>query len=290
MRPLKISNSITNRDSVSLEKYFNEIEKIKLLTPDEEAQLASLIREGDKAAMDRLVKANLRFVVSVAKKYCSQGLALSDLINEGNIGLIRAAESFDATRGFKFISYAIWHIRQSIVYALANNARMIRMPLNKVALSKKISDTSKQLEQQLQRQPSAEELAEVLEMETELINEYIQHSTQCVSLDTPLTNDDEEGCMLDVLENRSVEKTDAELTYKDSLKKDLDRFLCILSERQKEVICYFFGIGTDHALSLDDIARKFHVTPERVRQIKDKAILKLRETQNLNSLKGYLAA
>jgi RNA polymerase primary sigma factor len=290
MRPLKISNSITNRDSVSLEKYFNEIEKIKLLPPDEEVQLADLIQKGNKTALDKLVKANLRFVVSVAKKYQGQGLPLSDLINEGNIGLIRAAENFDATRGFKFISYAIWHIRQCIVYALASNARIIRMPINKVAMSKRISDTSNLLEQKLQRQPSAEELAEAMEMEAELINEYIGSKTLCVSLDTPLNAENEDGSMLDVLENNNAEKTDAELIYNDSLKIDLTRFLCVLNERKKEVICYFFGIDTDNAMSLDDIARKFQVTPERVRQIKDKAISKLKETHNFESLRGYLAA
>lgn len=290
MRPLMISASITNRDSVSLEKYFNEIEKIKLLPPDEEVRLAILIQKGNKAALDELVKANLRFVVSVAKKYSGQGLPLSDLINEGNIGLIKAAECFDASRGFKFISYAIWHIRQGMVYALANHARTIRMPLNKVALSNRISQASNLLEQKLQRQPSAEEIAEAMEMEAELISEGMDKRSYCVSLDTPLSHADEESCMLDVLENRNVEKTDEGLVYKDSLKKDLDRFLCILSDRQKEIICYFFGIGTDHAMSLDDIARKFHITPERVRQIKDKAITRLRETQNFNSLRVYLAA
>lgn len=290
MRPLKISASITNRDSVSLEKYFNEIEKIKLLTPEEEVQLAIQVKEGSKIALDRLVKANLRFVVSVAKKYQGQGLPLSDLINEGNIGLIKAAESFDASRGFKFISYAIWYIRQGMVYALANDARTIRMPLNKISLNNRISYAANLLEQKLQRKPSPEELAEQMHLETELISENMGPKNNCVSLDTPLSSDDDESSMLDVLENRNAAQTDANLTHRDSLKKDVNRFLCILTDKQKEVICNYFGIGTDNAMSLDDIARKFHITPERVRQIKDKALTKLREGHNLQLLRGYLAA
>jgi len=289
MRPLKISNSITNRDSLSLEKYFREIEKIKLLSSEEEVQLAALIQNGDKEAMDRLVKANLRFVVSVAKKYQGQGLPLSDLINEGNIGLIRAAECFDASRGFKFISYAIWQVRQSILYGLANNARMIRVPLNKVVLTNRISRNSNLLEQKLERQPTVEELAEMMEMEEELISESVGRK-ECISLDNPLSQGDDESSMLDMLENSDAEKTDNGINHKESLQKDLNRFLNILSEKQKKVLCYFFGIGTGEAMSLDDIARKFDITPERVRQIKEKAITKLREEQNLGLLKGYLAA
>lgn len=289
MRQLKITNSITNRESPSLEKYLQEISKVELISPEEEVRLSRLIKKGNKAALDQLTKANLRFVVSVAKQYQGQGLSLPDLINEGNLGLIKAAERFDDTRGFKFISFAVWWIRQNILHALADQARMIRLPLNKVAVSSRIQKAHSLLEQQLERTPSAEELAEVLDMDIEEVNLHFNHKGHHVSLDSPLS-DDEEGSLLDTYENINAEKTEGQLCHADSLKQELARSFAILTEKQKKTICYYFGIGIDHPLSLDDIAQKLEVTPERVRQIKDKAIDRLRTIQNNGSLRSFLGA
>jgi len=287
MRQLKITKSITNRESQSLEKYLQEIGKVELISPEEEVKLARLIKQGDQRALDRLTKANLRFVVSVAKQYQNQGLSLPDLINEGNLGLIKAAQRFDETRGFKFISYAVWWIRQSILQALAEQSRIVRLPLNKVGLTNRILKAYSQLEQQFEREPSAEELAEVLEMELDEISATLNISSRHVSMDTPLS-EGEENTLLDVLENPNAEKTDAELDHNQSLKTEIDRSLKALTERQKEVICYFFGIGVDHPMSLEDIGEKFNLTRERVRQIKDKAITKLRTTTRCKLLRTYL--
>ena len=245
MRQLKITYSITNREAQSLEKYLQEISKVEMITPDEEVRLARLIRKGNKEALDRLTKANLRFVVSVAKQYQGQGLSLPDLINEGNLGLIKAAQRFDDTRGFKFISFAVWWIRQNILHALAEHARMIRLPLNKVAMSGRINKAHSMLEQQLERSPSTEELAEVLDMEIDEITQSLGHKDRHVSLDTPFS-DDEEGCLLDTLENHNADKTEGQLYHNESLKKEVARSLSILSDRQKETLCYFFGIGLDY--------------------------------------------
>jgi len=287
MRQLKITKSITNRESQSLEKYLQEIGKVELISPEEEVRLALLIKQGDQKALERLTKANLRFVVSVAKQYQNQGLSLPDLINEGNVGLIKAAQRFDETRGFKFISYAVWWIRQSILQALAEQARIVRLPLNKVGLTNRIQKAFSTLEQQYEREPSAEELAELLDMDTEEVAATLGINASHVSMDTPIS-EGEDGTLLDLLENPNADKTDGELDHRQSLKTEIDRSLKTLTDRQKEVICYFFGIGVDHPMSLEDIGERFNLTRERVRQIKDKAITKLRTTNRCNLLRTYL--
>ena len=287
MRQLKITKSITNRESQSLEKYLQEIGRVELITPEEEVNLARQIKLGDQQALDRLTKANLRFVVSVAKQYQNQGLSLPDLINEGNLGLIKAAQRFDETRGFKFISYAVWWIRQSILQSLAEQARIVRLPLNKVGLTNRIQKAYSTLEQEYEREPSAEELAAYLEMDIEEVTASSNISSRHVSIDTPLS-EGEDNTLLDVLENDNVDRTDCELDHNISLKIEIERSLTALTERQKEVICYFFGIGVDHPMSLEDIGEHFHLTRERVRQIKDKAITKLRAANRTNVLRTYL--
>ena len=289
MRQLKITQSITNRESQSLDKYLHEIGKVDLITAEEEVILAQKIREGDQAALERLTKTNLRFVVSVAKQYQNQGLTLGDLINEGNLGLIKAAKRFDETKGFKFISYAVWWIRQSILQALAEQARIVRLPLNKVGLTNRIQKAFSQLEQEFEREPSAEELAEMLNMDLDEVTSSLGINARHVSMDTPLA-EGEESTLLDVLENPNAEKTDAQLDHHDSLKLEIERSLQTLTERQKEVLCFFFGIGVDHPLSLEDIGERFHLTRERVRQIKDKAITKLRTQQKCHLLRSYLGS
>jgi RNA polymerase primary sigma factor len=287
MRQLKITKSITNRESQSLEKYLQEIGKVELITPQEEVKLAVLIRQGCQKSLDRLTKANLRFVVSVAKQYQNQGLSLPDLINEGNVGLIKAAQRFDETRGFKFISYAVWWIRQSILQALAEQSRIVRLPLNKVGLTNRIQKAYSLLEQQYEREPSAEELAEVLEMDIEEVTATLGINARHVSMDSPLS-DGEENTLIDVLENANADKTDGLLVHEQSLKTEIDRSLKTLTERQKEVICFFFGIGVDHPMSLEDIGERFSLTRERVRQIKDKAITKLKASNRCQMLRTYL--
>lgn len=289
MRQLKITKSITNRESQSLEKYLQEIGKVELISPEEEVRLATQIKQGCQKSLDRLTKANLRFVVSVAKQYQNQGLSLPDLINEGNLGLIKAAQRFDETRGFKFISYAVWWIRQSILQALAEQSRIVRLPLNKVGLTNRIQKAFSTLEQQFEREPSAEELAEMLNMDLEEVSATLGINARHVSVDTPLS-EGEDNTLLDVLENPNAEKTDAELDHNQSLKTEIDRSLKTLTERQKEVICYFFGIGVDHPMSLEDIGEKFNLTRERVRQIKDKAITKLKTSNRTKLLRTYLGA
>jgi RNA polymerase primary sigma factor len=287
MRQIKITKSITNRESPSLEKYLQEIGKVELITPEEEVRLARQIREGDPRALDRLTKANLRFVVSVAKQYQNQGLSLPDLINEGNVGLIKAAQRFDETKGFKFISYAVWWIRQSILQALAEQARIVRLPLNKVGLTARVQKAATLLEQEFEREPTAEELAEVLNMEIEEVRATLNMNARHVSVDTPLS-EGEEGTLLDLLENTNCESTDNGVAYSESLRTEVRRTLQTLTERQKEVVCFFFGIGMSEPLSLDDIGRRFNLTRERVRQIKDKAIAKLQSTNKTTLLRGYL--
>ena len=287
MRQLKITKSITNRESQSLEKYLQEIGKVELVSPEDEVKLARLIKQGDQKALDRLTKGNLRFVVSVAKQYQNQGLSLPDLINEGNVGLIKAAQRFDETRGFKFISYAVWWIRQSILQSLAEQARIVRLPLNKVGLTNRIQKTYSLLEQQFEREPSTEEVAEALEMDVEEVAASMGISARHVSMDSPMS-DGEENTLLDVLENPNAEKTDDNLMYNESLKTEIERSLTTLTERQKEVICFFFGIGVDHPMSLEDIGERFSLTRERVRQIKDKAITKLKTNTRCQVLRTYL--
>ena len=287
MRQLKISKSITNRESQSLEKYLQEIGKVDLITPEEEVKLAVLIKQGDQRALDRLTKANLRFVVSVAKQYQNQGLTLPDLINEGNLGLIKAAQRFDETRGFKFISYGVWWIRQSILQALAEQSRIVRLPLNKVGLTGRLNRAYSQLEQEFEREPTAEELAFYLEIEPEEVAATLGIASRHVSMDSPLS-DGEESTLIDVLVNPNAERTDLQIEFKDSLRKEIDRSLSTLTERQKDVIRYFFGIGVDHPLSLEDIGEHFSLTRERVRQIKDKALIKLRTQSRCKLLRDYL--
>jgi RNA polymerase primary sigma factor len=289
MRQLKITKSITNRESQSLEKYLQEIGKVDLLTPEEEVDLAKRIKQGDQIALEKLTKANLRFVVSVAKQYQNQGLSLSDLINEGNLGLIKAAQRFDETRGFKFISYAVWWIRQSILQALAEQSRIVRLPLNKVGSLNKINKAFSELEQQYEREPSPEELAELLEITTDEVETTLGVAARHVSMDAPFV-EGEDNSLLDVLENNSMPGTDTHLEYADSLRREIERSLGTLTERQCDVIKLYFGIGVEHPMSLEDIGDKFGLTRERVRQIKDKAINKLRATSRSKLLKTYLGA
>ncbi len=289
MRQLKISKSITNRESESLEKYLQEIGKVELIGPEEEVLLAEKIKKGDQQALDRLTKANLRFVVSVAKQYQNQGLTLSDLINEGNLGLIKAAQKFDETRGFKFISYAVWWIRQSIMQALAEQARIVRLPLNKVGLSSRINKAFSQLEQEYEREPTPEEIATMLDIDADEVAATLGIAAKHVSMDQPIM-DGEDGSFMDLLENKNATMADRTLVVEDSFNTELERSLKTLTPRQKEVIVYFFGLGIDHPLSLEDIGERYNLTRERVRQIKDKALDKLRETSQSHLLKGFLGA
>ena len=286
MRQLKISKQITNRESQSLDKYLQEIGKVDLLTPDEEVDLAKRIREGDQLALEKLTKANLRFVVSVAKQYQNQGLSLGDLINEGNLGLIKAAQRFDETRGFKFISYAVWWIRQSILQALAEQSRIVRLPLNRVGSLNKISKTFSELEQRFEREPSPDELAEVLEVTTAEVVDTMKISGRHVSMDAPFVQG-EENSLLDVLENDAEEKPDTEL-MNDSLRREVQRALSTLTQREADVISLYFGLNGEHAMTLEEIGEKFNLTRERVRQIKEKAIRRLRHTSRSKALKPYL--
>lgn len=288
MRQLKISKSITNRDSQSLEKYLQEIGREELLTAEEEVNLAQRIREGDQRALEKLIRANLRFVVSVAKQYQNQSLSLNDLINEGNLGLVKAAQRFDETKGFKFISYAVWWIRQSIIQALAEQSRLVRLPLNKVGSLTKINKALAELEQQYEREPTAEELALLLEISPEEVAATMNISTRHVSMDAPFT-DGESNSLLDVLENHDTDRTDMGMEYHDSLRKETERTLATLTERERGVLKLFFGIGVEHPMTLQDIGEEFGLTRERVRQIKDKAINKLRATNKCDALKAYLA-
>jgi len=287
MRQLKITKSITNRESQSLEKYLQEIGKVILISPEEEVILAQKIKLGDQVALEKLTKANLRFVVSVAKQYQNQGLSLSDLINEGNLGLIKAAQRFDETRGFKFISYAVWWIRQSILQSLAEQSRIVRLPLNKVGLTNKINKAYTLLEQEFEREPSSEELALLLDIEIEEVEASLGFTSRHISMDAPFSNG-EEGTLLDVLINPNVTKTDNAIDHDDSLQVEIHRSLNTLTPKQREVLKLYFGIGLEHPVSLEDIGEHFGLTRERVRQIKDKAILKLRTTNKCNLLRDFL--
>jgi len=286
MRQLKISKQITNRESQSLDKYLQEIGKVDLLTPDEEVDLAKRIREGDQLALEKLTKANLRCVVSVAKQYQNQGLSLGDLINEGNLGLIKAAQRFDETRGFKFISYAVWWIRQSILQALAEQSRIVRLPLNRVGSLNKISKTFSELEQKYEREPSPDELAEVLEVSTAEVVDTLKICGRHVSMDAPFVQG-EENSLLDVLENSSESAPDSSL-MNDSLRREVQRALSTLTQREADVISLYFGLNGEHSMTLEEIGEKFNLTRERVRQIKEKAIRRLRHTSRSKALKPYL--
>lgn len=286
MRQLKISKQITNRESQSLDKYLQEIGRVDLLTADDEVVLAKKIKAGDQLALEKLTKANLRFVVSVAKQYQNQGLSLGDLINEGNLGLIKAAQRFDETRGFKFISYAVWWIRQSILQALAEQSRIVRLPLNRVGSLNKISKTFSQLEQKFEREPSPEELAEVLELATSEVVDTMKISGRHVSMDAPFVQG-EENTLLDVLANTNDTTPETGL-MNDSLRREVQRALSTLSQREADVVTLYFGLNGEHSMTLEEIGEKFDLTRERVRQIKEKAIRRLRHTSRSKALKPYL--
>ncbi len=286
MRQLKITKSITNRESASLDKYLQEIGREELITAEEEVILAKKIKEGDQRALEKLTRANLRFVVSVAKQYQNQGLSLPDLINEGNLGLIKAAKRFDETRGFKFISYAVWWIRQSILQALAEQSRIVRLPLNQVGSLNKINKAYSKLEQEFEREPSAEELADILDLPIDKVSDTMKVSGRHVSMDAPFTNG-EESSLLDVLVNHDSPKADIGL-MNESLSKEIDRALSTLTERERDVVKLFFGIGLNHGLTLEEIGDKFDLTRERVRQIKEKAIRRLRHSSRSKLLQQYL--
>lgn len=283
---MKITKQYTNRESQSLDKYLQEIGKVDLLTPDEEIDLAIKIKKGDQLALERLVKANLRFVVSVAKQYQNQGLSLGDLINEGNLGLIKAAKRFDETRGFKFISYAVWWIRQSILQALAEQSRIVRLPLNRVGALNKIGKAYSNLEQEFEREPSANELAKELEMDINEVSDTLKISGRHVSMDAPFAQG-EDNRLLDVLSNDSQPTPDFTL-MSESLKNEIERALSTLTEREAEVIKLYFGLNKEHSLTLEDIGEKFNLTRERVRQIKEKAIRRLRHASRSKNLRAYL--
>ncbi|MBC7449868.1 MAG: RNA polymerase sigma factor RpoD/SigA [Cytophagales bacterium] len=281
-----MTKSITNRESASLDKYLQEIGREELITAEEEVVLAKKIKEGDQRALEKLTRANLRFVVSVAKQYQNQGLSLGDLINEGNLGLIKAAQRFDETRGFKFISYAVWWIRQSILQALAEQSRIVRLPLNRVGSLNKISKTFSELEQKYEREPSPDELAEVLEVSTAEVVDTLKISGRHVSMDAPFVQG-EENSLLDVLENSSEASPDSSL-MNDSLRREVQRALSTLTQREADVISLYFGLNGEHSMTLEEIGEKFNLTRERVRQIKEKAIRRLRHTSRSKALKPYL--
>ena len=285
MRQLKITKSITNRESASLDKYLQEIGKEELISVEEEVELAQRIKKGDQEALEKLTKANLRFVVSVAKQYQNQGLSLPDLINEGNLGLIKAAEKFDETRGFKFISYAVWWIRQSILQALAEQSRIVRLPLNQVGSLNKINKAFARFEQEHERTPSAEELANELELPKEKVTDTLRVAGRHISVDAPFA-DGEDNSLLDVLVNADSPNADRGL-INESLATEVERALEILTERERDIIRYFFGIGCSE-MTLEEIGEKFDLTRERVRQIKEKAIRKLRQSTRSSVLKSYL--
>lgn len=287
MRQLKITKSITNRESQSLDKYLQDIGKEELITAEMEVELAKRIKQGDQWALEKLTRANLRFVVSVAKQYQNQGLTLPDLINEGNLGLIKAAQKFDETRGFKFISYAVWWIRQSILQALAEQARIVRLPLNQVGSLNKINKAFSKLEQEYERPPSAEELAEILEVPEDKVKESMKVAGRHVSMDAPLSSSEDGGTLMDVMANADSPNADKFLLA-ESLQKEIERSLSTLTDKEKEIIRLFFGIGMNHGLTLEEIGTKFNLTRERVRQIKEKAIRRLRHTSRNKLLKAYL--
>ncbi len=285
MRQLKINQSITNRDSASLDKYLQDIGREPLISAEEEVELAQRIKQGDQAALDKLVRANLRFAFSVAKQYQGQGLSLPDLTNEGNLGLIKAAEKFDETRGFKFISYAVWWIRQSILQALAEQSRIVRLPLNQVGSLNKINKAFSEFEQENQRRPSTEELADKLDLPADKVQDTLRVSGRSVSVDAPF-NDGEDNSLLDVMVNQDSPSADNSLLH-ESLSREVERALSTLSERESDIIKSFFGIGSQE-MTLEEIGEKFDLTRERVRQIKEKAIRKLRQNSRNKLLKSYL--
>ena len=287
MRQLKITNKITTRESLALDKYLNDIGKIDLLNADEEAVLARLIREGDKSALDKMTRANLRFVVSVAKQYQNQGLSLSDLINEGNVGLIKAAKRFDETKGFKFISYAVWWIRQSILQSIVEYSRIVRLPLNKVGSYNKVNEAYLSFVQEFEREPTHEELAEVLEMKPKEIATMLRGNSKHVSFDAPIGGENNDATMLDVVSSDLDESPDLKL-MEQSLKDEIKHGLSILSPREVEVLSSYYGLNNHKSLTLEEIGELYGLTRERVRQIKERAIRRLRKSYNRNALRSYL--
>ncbi|MGE5382850.1 MAG: RNA polymerase sigma factor RpoD/SigA [Omnitrophica WOR_2 bacterium] len=286
MRQLKITKQVTNRETASLDKYLQEIGKVELITADEEVALAQKIKQGDRNALEKLTKANLRFVVSVSKQYQNQGLSLPDLINEGNLGLIKAAQRFDETRGFKFISYAVWWIRQSILQALAEQSRIVRLPLNKIGSINKINKAYAKLEQEYEREPNYDEIAGLLEISENEVKESMRNSGRHVSMDAPLVQD-EDNNMYDVLRSDDSPTPETELLY-ESLRKEIERAVSTLTCREADVIRLYFGLGGEHPLTLEEIGERFDLTRERVRQIKEKAIRRLKHTSRSKILKTYL--
>jgi RNA polymerase primary sigma factor len=286
MRQLKITKQVTNRDTLSLDKYLHEIGKVELLSAEKEVELAKRIKKGDREALELLIKGNLRFVVSVSKQYQNQGLSLPDLINEGNLGLIKAAERFDETRGFKFISYAVWWIRQSILQALAEQARIVRLPLNKIGSINKINKAFNKLEQQFQREPTVEEMANLLETRPELVEDAMAFSSIHISMDAPLRDDDAND-MYDILLNNDSPSPDNEL-IDSSLRKEIERSLSTLGDREADILRYYFGLNGSQPHTLEEIGDEFGLTRERVRQIKEKAIKKLKNQYRNRLLKAYL--
>jgi len=286
MRQLKITKSITNRETASLDKYLQDIGKEELITAEEEVELARKIKTGDKRALEKLIRANLRFVVSVAKQYQNQGLSLPDLINEGNLGLIKAAQRFDETRGFKFISYAVWWIRQSILQALAEQSRLVRLPLNQVGSLNKIKKATSKLEQTFERAPSVDEIAKQLEIPQHKIDKAMRITTRYISMDAPLSQDDDLK-FLDVYVSDDTPRTDSQL-MRESLAREIQRSLSTLTDKERDVINLYYGIGMNHGLTLEEIGAKFNLTRERVRQIKEKAIRRLKHTSRSRLLKAYL--
>jgi RNA polymerase primary sigma factor len=286
MRQLKITKQVTNRETASLDKYLQEIGKVELITAEEEVELARRIKAGDKDALEKLTKANLRFVVSVSKQYQNQGLSLPDLINEGNLGLIKAAQRFDETRGFKFISYAVWWIRQSILQALAEQSRIVRLPLNKIGSINKINKAYAKLEQQHEREPDSLEIAEMLDIPESEVKESIRNSGRHISMDAPLIQD-EENTLYDVLRSDETNTPEKELMV-ESLRKEIDRAISTLTPREADVVRLYFGLNSKHPMTLEEIGEKFDLTRERVRQIKEKAIRRLKHTSRSKILKSYL--
>ncbi|MDP2387923.1 MAG: sigma-70 family RNA polymerase sigma factor [Bacteroidota bacterium] len=287
MRQLKITKQVTNRETASLDKYLQEIGRVDLITAEEEVELARKIKQGDQAALEKLTKANLRFVVSVSKQYQNQGLGLPDLINEGNLGLIKAAQRFDETRGFKFISYAVWWIRQSILQALAEQARIVRLPLNKIGSINKINKTFSKLEQEFEREPTAEEIGIALDMTTNEVFETMKNNGRHVSMDAPLSNTDDGGSMYEVMEE--VDSPNPSKTLIDeSLRVEIERALKTLTHREADVVRLFFGLNGESPMTLEEIGERFELTRERVRQIKEKAVRRLKHTSRSKLLKAYL--
>ena len=287
MRQLKITKQITNRETASLDMYLHDIGRVELITAEEEVILAQKIKAGDQRALDKLVRANLRFVVSVSKQYQNQGLSLPDLINEGNLGLIKAAQRFDETRGFKFISYAVWWIRQSILQALAEQSRIVRLPLNKIGAINKINKALSKMEQDLEREPSYDEIGEVLEMLPQDIQDTMRNNNRHLSMDAPLSMGEDGGSMYDLMQNESSQAPDKELIG-ESLQLEITRALSTLTEREADVVKLFFGLGGKHPHSLEEIGEKFDLTRERVRQIKEKAVRRLKHGSRSRLLKAYL--